>query len=80
MMFSRKNYIHAEALWRWIDDEHKAIDRLAMEEVGQSSESYKLVLMGRIDQLHKLMDWIGNEETDLKDLIKLHHEENKDSY
>jgi hypothetical protein len=58
----KKGYIDAEELWLFIDQYVKRLD-LQNEQAGHwKSESYKLIVCGRMEAMSAVMDFIGESE------------------
>jgi hypothetical protein len=67
---SRK-YLNAENLWGKIDELSQQIDQQAEDAPGNSSESYKMFLMGRREMLQRIIDYLYEHEQPLSEIAKI---------
>jgi hypothetical protein len=67
---SRK-YLNAEDLWGKIDELSQQIDQQAEDAPGNSSESYKMFLMGRREMLQRIIDHLYEHEQPLSEIAKI---------
>ena len=63
-----QRYLCVENLWLQIDQWSNEIDCRSQDAVAKSSESYKMLLMGRREMLEILMDYLSENQQDLKEI------------
>jgi hypothetical protein len=61
-------YCNVESLWEWIDGRLHKIDREVEVAKEATSESYKILLMGRKEVLDWLGDWLHENQTTLGEI------------
>jgi hypothetical protein len=67
---SRK-YLNAQDLWVKIDELSAELDQQAESVPGNSSESYKMFLMGRREMLQRITDYLYEHERPLSEIAKI---------
>lgn len=70
-MSQKNNYISAQDLWQFIEYQRQRIEILADDDLAQSSSSYRLLLIGRLEQLDALAQFVYSEQTPLEDILKV---------
>lgn len=68
-----REFINAEDLWCFIDDQSSALDILVQHDSVESSELCKLVLLGRREMLDKLATYLSENQTSLRDIVLNYH-------
>lgn len=66
---SRK-FLNAENLWSRIDELSNELDLQAETAPGNSSESYKMFLMGRREMLQRITDYLYENEQSLAEIAE----------
>lgn len=66
---SRK-FVNAENLWSRIDELSNELDLQAETAPGNSSESYKMFLMGRREMLQRITDYLYENEQSLAEIAE----------
>jgi len=65
---SRGRFIDADVLWMQIDEWAHSLQLKSEFDVAQSSECYKMFLLGKKELLDLLCDFVSEEQKELEDI------------
>jgi len=63
-------YVDADNLWSLFDQMQQEIDMDGEDEIGKTSETFKMFLMGQRSTLKRLIDHVHENEEELKEFLK----------
>jgi hypothetical protein len=58
----KKGYVSAEDLWLFIDEYMQRLEMQNEQAVAYKSESYKLIVCGRMEAMNAVGDWLHENE------------------
>lgn len=64
-----REFLNAENLWCFIDEQSTALDTLGQHDSIESSELCKLVLLGRREMLDRIATYLSENQTALRDIV-----------
>jgi hypothetical protein len=68
--WNEAKYVSAQNLWFFIDELANDIDLKTEDKLASSSESYRLLLLGRREMLDRLVEWMNEEEIPLSEILQ----------
>jgi len=67
--WSEHNYISAESLWGFIDEQVQRLELLTQNDTVESSELCKLLILGRREMLETLCEYTSNNQQSLGEML-----------
>ena len=68
--WKEKEYVEAMELWCQIDQLSHEIEIKGQDQIGATSESYKLFLMGQREMLDKISEFLHENQTPLANILE----------
>lgn len=71
------DYVDADTLWQFIDEQMRDIEQLSDEEIGANTEAYKMYLLGKRDMLRLFCTFTSDNSQKLRSIVErldvIHH-------
>lgn len=68
--WKEKEYVDAMELWCHIDQLSHELELKGQDQIGATSESYKLFLMGQREMLDKISEFLHENQTPLANILE----------
>ena len=67
--WTSRDYASAQSLWDLLDEQSRLLELQAQDELVISSESYKMLLLGRREMIEVVRTWLAENESALGEIL-----------